>query len=249
MLRQLLRVHPTPWWPELTYAATYFFEQAGLPTIKAFDMTLGLYAAAFVGTCSSWFLLTRFGRRTIYVTGLGILCVGQFLIGGLSVAADHGHTGARWGQAGVMIGWLFVYDMTVGPLAYTIVGEVSSTRLRNKTIALSRLGYNLCSVAFGVSTPGSSTGVADRSQVMMPYMLNPTAWDLRGKTGFFWGGICFFCFLWAFFRLPEMKGRSYYEIDLLFERKTPARKFSKTQVSLDEDEQIRREKGITQRGI
>jgi hypothetical protein len=104
------------------------------------------------------------------------LAIGQLLIGALSVVADHGHTGARWGQAcksflvfrvyhlerklihpiALMIVWLFTYDMTVGPVAYAIVGEVSSTRLRNKTISLSRLSYNVFSVAFGV---------------MMPYML------------------------------------------------------------------------------
>jgi len=56
----------------------------------------------------------------------------------------------------MMIIWLFVYDSTVGPLAYAIVGEVSSSRLRSKTIALSRLSYNVFSVTFGV---------------MMPYML------------------------------------------------------------------------------
>ena len=56
----------------------------------------------------------------------------------------------------MMIVWLFVYDSTVGPLAYAIVGEVSSSRLRSKTVALSRLSYNVFSVTFGV---------------MMPYML------------------------------------------------------------------------------
>lgn len=37
---------------------------------------------------------------------------------------------------------------------------------------------------------------------------NPTAWNLRGKIGFVWGPICFLCFIWAYFRLPEMKVRS-----------------------------------------
>jgi SP family general alpha glucoside:H+ symporter-like MFS transporter len=41
-------------------------------------------------------------------------------------------------------------------------------------------------------------------------------------------------FLWAYFRLPEMKGRSYRELDILFERKVSARKFSKTEVSDEE---------------
>jgi SP family general alpha glucoside:H+ symporter-like MFS transporter len=59
-----------------------------------------------------------------------------------------------------MIVWLFIYDMSVGPLAYTIVGETSSTRLRNKTVALSRMSYNVFSVCFGV---------------LMPYMLSESA--------------------------------------------------------------------------
>lgn len=62
-----------------------------------------------------------------------------------------------------MIIWLFTYDMTVGPVAYAIVGEVSSTRLRNKTISLSRMSYNIFSVGFGV---------------MMPYMLVRASFSL-----------------------------------------------------------------------
>lgn len=79
--------------------STYFFQQAGLETSASFSMTIGLYAAAFIGTLISWWLITITGRRTIFVTGLACLAVGQLLIGALSVVADQGHTGARWGQA------------------------------------------------------------------------------------------------------------------------------------------------------
>lgn len=79
--------------------STYFFQQAGLDTSNSFSMTIGLYGAAFVGTLISWWLITITGRRTIFVTGLFCLAIGQLLIGALSVVADQGHTGARWGQA------------------------------------------------------------------------------------------------------------------------------------------------------
>ncbi len=82
------------------YDSTYFFEQAGLAVSNAFTLTVGLYAAAFVGTVGSWLLLTYVGRRRIFVVGLGCLSVGMFLIGGLSVSADNGNVGARWGQSG-----------------------------------------------------------------------------------------------------------------------------------------------------
>jgi SP family general alpha glucoside:H+ symporter-like MFS transporter len=87
--------------------STYFFQQAGLDTSNSFSMTIGLYGAAFVGTVLSWWLITKLGRRQIFVTGLFCLAIGQLLIGVLSVVADKGYTGARWSQAcksGVLFG-------------------------------------------------------------------------------------------------------------------------------------------------
>lgn len=46
------------------------------------------------------------------------------------------------------------------------------------------------------------------------------------KAGFFWAGSTAACLLWAFFRLPESKDATYAELDLLYERGVPARKFA-----------------------
>jgi SP family general alpha glucoside:H+ symporter-like MFS transporter len=51
-----------------------------------------------------------------------------------------------------------------------------------------------------------------------------------------WAGTGFFCFVLAYFFLPEMKGRSYREIDILFNRHVPARKWKKTVVDVNDDE-------------
>ena len=37
-------------------------------------------------------------------------------------------------------------------------------------------------------------------------------------------------FIWAYYRLPEPKGRTYAELDILFDKHVSARKFSKTYV-------------------
>jgi len=63
-------------------------------------------------------------------------------------------------------------------------------------------------------------------------MLNPTAWDWGNYAGFFWGGSCFLCIIYVYFRLPEPSGRSFAELDLLFERGVSARKFSSTTVDV-----------------
>jgi Sugar (and other) transporter len=68
-------------------------------------------------------------------------------------------------------------------------------------------------------------------------MMNPSAWGLKGYTGFFWGSFALAVFIWAYFRLPETKDRTFHELDILFAKRTPARKFASTRVdAFDEAE-------------
>jgi SP family general alpha glucoside:H+ symporter-like MFS transporter len=66
-------------------------------------------------------------------------------------------------------------------------------------------------------------------------MLNPTGWNLSGKCGFVWGGTATVCFILAYFFLPELRYRSYREIDILFHRGVSARKFASTEVDAHDD--------------
>ncbi|ORX40328.1 general substrate transporter [Kockovaella imperatae] len=204
--------------------AVYFFQQAGVSNKMSYNLGLINTAGAFCGTVGSWFLITKFGRRSLFLAGMSWLAAGQLLIGILSIVADKtGATGAKYGQAAVMLIWVFSYDFTIGPLAYCIVGEASSTRLRNKTVGLSRNAYNILGVIAGIITP---------------YMLNPGQWNWAGKTGFFWAPIATSMVVWTYFRLPEFKGRSYYELDVLFERRVKAKDFSTTFIEQNADEHI-----------
>jgi MFS transporter, SP family, general alpha glucoside:H+ symporter len=56
-----------------------------------------------------------------------------------------------------------------------------------------------------------------------------------GKTGFFWAGSAALIATWAYFRLPEAKGRTYEELDIMFANKVPARKFAKYHVDAYEN--------------
>ena len=60
--------------------------------------------------------------------------------------------------------------------------------------------------------------------------------NLGGKCGYVWGGTGLFCLIMAYFYLPEMKGLSYREIDILFKRRVPARKWKQTVVDVQDDE-------------
>lgn len=212
--------------------STYFYKAAGLPEYQSFNMSLAQYGLGFFGTLFSWFLMTHFGRRRLYVTGLFMLFALLMVVGFISLAPGASQTNnikASWATGSVLLLYTFIYDATVGPVCYSLVSELPSTRLRNKTIVLARNLYNIFSIVNGV---------------VIPYMLNPSEWNWAGKAGFFWGGLCFCSALWAFFRLPEPRGRTFGELDVLFEAKVPARRFRHTEVGplMTQGERIVQEK-------
>lgn len=194
--------------------STYFYEQAGLPTSESFTMSIVLYVIGAIGTLTSWGLMTKMGRRTLYLYGQAGMAVILFVIGILGLISPN-NSAAQWAIGSLLLVYTFMYDATVGPVCYSLVSELPSTRLRQKTVVLARNVYNVVSIV---------------TNILTPRMLNPTAWDWRAKAGFFWAGSCIICFVWTYFRLPEPKGRTYAELDLLFEQEVPARKFKTTVV-------------------
>lgn len=61
-------------------------------------------------------------------------------------------------------------------------------------------------------------------------MLSPTDWNWAGLTGFFFAGLTAILAVFMYFMLPECKGRTYAELDVLFENKVSARRFHKVDV-------------------
>lgn len=192
---------------------TYFMTQAGLTTTNAYSLGVAQSAMGFIGTVGSWFLMPHFGRRTLYLWGQVVMFVGLMVIGGLGVPPLGVSTG--WATGALMLILTFVYDFTVGPVCYSLVAELPSTRLRIKTVVLSRNVYNVFGIIIGV---------------LQPRFMNPLGWGWRGKTAFFWGGLNLLGLIWTYFRLPEPKGLTYADLDILFENGISARKFRKVEI-------------------
>ena len=185
-------------------------------------MTIGYYIIGFAGTVISWFLITWFGRRQIWLTGLVAMCTILFIIGFVALSPQTNYS-AKWAQAVLLVIWVFIYDWSVGPLAFLLVGESSSTRLRNKTVAIGRSGFYLWNIILSV---------------INPYMLSPTAGNWKGKTAFIYGGTCFASLVWSYFRLPEFKDRTFEELDILFDNKVASRNFKGTKVAAYSSEEL-----------
>ncbi|KAI1098765.1 sugar transporter [Jackrogersella minutella] len=196
--------------------STYFLQQAGLSNDKAYAFAMGQYAINCAGVFGAWTLLTLgIGRRTLYLYGLAALFTMLLILGFLGLASDR--QAASLATGSIMLVWALCYQLTVGTVCYSLVAEISTRRLQIKTVVLGRILYNIVGIICGVLTP---------------YMLNPSAWDWGNYAGFFWAGSCFLCFVYAYFRVPEPAGRTFAELDLLFEQNISARKFASTDVDV-----------------
>jgi SP family general alpha glucoside:H+ symporter-like MFS transporter len=201
------------------YNTTYFFASIGLSSSVTYHLNVGGTGMALAATLLSWvFILPYFGRRTIYLWGTFGMTVILFLIGILNIRTNE-HSFAL-AQAVLTLVWTFVFQLSVGQLSWALPAEIGSTRLRQKTVVIGRNAYYLVSVV---------------ASVLEPYFVNPTAWNLKGYTSFFWMGTSLVTLIWVFFRLPETKDRSYEEINLLFAKGIGSRHFSEYQVDAFEE--------------
>jgi SP family general alpha glucoside:H+ symporter-like MFS transporter len=197
--------------------STYFFDQAGLTGTVAYDFAMGQYGLNTIGPLICWFFMSRgVGRRTLFLCGLSGLCLTLLTIGFMGILPAHMKHGASLATGSLMIVWAACYQFSVGTVAFSLVAEMSTRRLQVKTVALSRVAYNIAAIF---------------ANILTPYMINPTAWNWGNRAGFFWAGTAFIMVIYHYFRLPEPSGRTFAEMDLLFERRIPARKFKTTEVN------------------
>ncbi|SPO06995.1 related to alpha-glucoside transport protein [Cephalotrichum gorgonifer] len=199
--------------------AVFFFRQAGMDVNTAFAMGLITSALQTVFVMLSWILTTYLGRRTIYLWGSAFNVV---LLVAVGIAASCGRsTAASLAQASLGLIVSVLFTLGPAPASWVIIGETSSIRLRPLTTGIGRGSYYLVNIP---------------CIFLASYMLNPLSGNLGGKCGYVWAGTGLFCLIVAYFYLPEMKGRSYREIDIMFKRKIPARQWKKTVIDIQDDE-------------
>lgn len=199
--------------------STYFYIQASVSNDMAFNLSIIQFSLGIVGTLSSWFLSKKAGHYTLYFYGMIGMFIMLIVMGGLGTASSD----VSWGISAMLLVFTLIYNATVGPMTYCMVAELPANAVRNQTIVVARGLYNVAAVIVSV---------------ISPYMMNPTAWNWKAKSGFFWAGFVFVTTIWCYFELPETKGRTFAELDQLFEDKVPARRFKDTEVDVFNAERL-----------
>lgn len=185
----------------------------------AFALGLITSALQWVMVMLSWILTSYVGRRPIYVWGQFINCI--FLVA-LGIAASVGNSkAANNAQASLGLIVSVLFCLGPAPASWVIIGETSSVRLRPLTTGIGRGAYYMVNIP---------------CIFLASYMLNTDKWNMGGKSGYVWAGTAFFCTVMSWVFIPEMKNRSFREIDILFRRRVPARKWKETVVDIRDDE-------------
>ncbi|KAI6379171.1 hypothetical protein MCOR25_002047 [Pyricularia grisea] len=194
----------------ITFAAsysTYYMQTAGFSTQLSFQLQIVQQVLSLLGNVMSWFLIDRVGRRALTFWGLFVLTAVLFVMAGLAVA---GSPGAIKGTVGLILVYCWWYNVTIGATAYTILCEVSTSRLRVKTIAIGSSAQALLNMMWSF---------------VLPYLFNPDKANLGAKIAFIFGGLAVMSLVYVWFCLPETAARTYEELDEMFIKGVPARKF------------------------
>ncbi|TEA20933.1 General alpha-glucoside permease [Colletotrichum sidae] len=193
----------------LSSNAPYFLNQTGLASHTVLMLVQVGIAAGLVSAVGNAFLMMRFRHRPLMFAGLAF-CVALYLA--MGVAAAFPKTQASLLTIGVALIFTSVsYGPAVGA-SMAVAGEVSASKLRAKSLGL---GVAFSSVVSTVWT------------IILPYLFNSDQLDMGGHIGwiFFVMGILMLVVL--YFDVPGTKGRTFEELDLMFEMRISARRFEK----------------------
>ena len=186
---------------------TYYLELAGYDTSLSYRIQIAQPVLSILGNLMAAASVDYIGRRNVTFYGLIILTIFLLITGGLGL----GHTQPEIkGTVAFILIYSWWYNVAIGSTAFSLLSEVSTSRLRVKTVAI---GYAL------------QSGVNLMWQFVIPYMFNPDHANLGAKIAFIFGGLCFLCIIYLWLCQPETAGRSYQELDEMFAKAIPARKF------------------------
>lgn len=193
---------------------TYYLQLAGYSTQMSYTLQIIQPVVSIIGNLMAVGLIDFVGRRTLTVYGVMALTATLLITGGLGTSKA---VPMVQGTVAFILIFSWMYNVTIGSTGFSLLAEVSTSRLRVKTVAL---GYAM------------SASLNVMWQFAIPYMFNPDRGNLGARVGFVFGGLSVLSSIYLWFYQPETSGRSYQELDEMFSKGVPARKFKTFQTDI-----------------
>ncbi|KAL4749563.1 general substrate transporter [Aspergillus terricola var. indicus] len=162
----------------------------------------------------AFYFVDRLGRRPLILVSTVVMGAAMFAIAGVTGVGDQG-ANASGALAGLFL-WQIFQAIGWSSCVWIVTAEVATIQLRERTITIA----SFSGFVFNVPVTYISPFIQDKGHA-----------GLEGRIGFIWGGFSILALVWAFFVVPELKGRSLEELDELFENKVSTLMFSKYQCS------------------
>ncbi|KAJ5660001.1 hypothetical protein N7507_006452 [Penicillium longicatenatum] len=185
----------------------YFLIIAGLPSIHAFDVSIGGFGLAMTIIVLSWILGSKVRRRDAFMAACILNFLFMLAIGALYYAPG---SSGLWGIAVLMNVMISFQTSLFLGMGYPIAAEISSYRLRAKTLSI------------GVIT---QTVTAWLTQFIVPYIYNVDAGNLGARTGFVFAGLSVLLIIGTWYIVPETTGLTMEEIDKAYIDMVTVREF------------------------
>ncbi|KAF4964735.1 hypothetical protein FSARC_7334 [Fusarium sarcochroum] len=191
----------------LSSNAPYFLNQTGLSSNLIITlMQIGL-GVSILSSVVNIYMMTLFRHRPLMFFGMSI-CAIIYLIMGIAASCPQSE------KTLLVIGIVMQFTcLAYGPAigsSLAVAGEVSASRLRAKSQG----------IAFGFQAISSTVWVT-----VLPYMFNKDEGNMGGHIGWVYFGMTVLMMLAVYFDVPGTKGRTFHELDIMFEKKIPARHF------------------------
>ncbi|GAT28198.1 MFS sugar transporter [Aspergillus luchuensis] len=153
-----------------------------------------------LSTLPALFLIDKVGRRVLLMSGATGTCISLVIVGAIIGAYGSDlihHRSAGW--AG--IAFIYIYDInfsySFAPIGWVLPSEIFNLSIRSKAISITTSATWMCNFIIGLVTPD---------------MLDSITWG----TYIFFAAFCLLAFGFTFFFIPETRGKTLEDMDLIF---------------------------------
>jgi len=150
----------------------------------------------------------RIGRRRLLLIGAAGMMVCEYIVAIVGVTVSSTNIAGQHVLIAFVCIYIAFFASTWGPIAWVVIGEIFPLNIRGKAMSMSAASNWLFNFAIGFATP---------------YMVDSLPGDahLGSKVFFIWGTTCLGCLLFTYFFIPETKGLSLEQVDILYQNTTP----------------------------
>ncbi|GAA5939337.1 hypothetical protein JCM1841_002939 [Sporobolomyces salmonicolor] len=183
------------------YYGTQFFKHSGIN--NPFLITIATNVVNVGMTLPGIYAVDKMGRRNLLLIGAFGMAVAQIIVAGVGDGVSTDNTAGQKVLVAFVCIYIAHFAATWGPLAWVVTSEIYPTATRAKQMSMSTASNWLLNFAIGYATP---------------YLVDdaPGSAGLQSNVFWIWGGCCVICFFFVFFTIPETKGLSLEQVDILY---------------------------------